>query len=104
MDEFVPKDSPRIEIGTYDEEGNVVFFVKDNGAGISLEEQKNIFKKFYQIDTTSKRKKEGSGLGLAICEGIVKKLGGAIGVKSKMGEGTMFYFTLAKEEISVKNF
>ena len=102
--EFVPNENPQIEIGTYDEDNQIVFFVKDNGSGISSEEQKNIFKKFYQIDTTSKRKKEGSGLGLAICDGIVKKLGGKIGVKSEIGKGTMFYFTLAKEEISVQNF
>ena len=102
--EFVPNNDPQIEIGTYDEGNQIVFFVKDNGSGISVEEQKNIFKKFYQIDTTSKRKKEGSGLGLAICEGIVKKLGGDIGVKSEVGKGTMFYFTLAKEKISVQNF
>ena len=101
---FVPKDYPSIEIGTYDEDNKIIFFVKDNGSGISSEEQKNIFKKFYQIDTTSKRKKEGSGLGLAICEGIIKKLGGKIGVKSEIGKGTMFYFTLAKEEISMQNF
>ena len=102
--EFVPKNNPQIEIGTYDEKNQIVFFVKDNGVGISNEEQKNIFKKFYQVDTTSKRKKEGSGLGLAICEGIIKKLGGKIGVKSKIGEGTMFYFTLTKKEIQVQNF
>ncbi|KFM16273.1 Autoinducer 2 sensor kinase-phosphatase LuxQ protein [Marine Group I thaumarchaeote SCGC AAA799-B03] len=102
--EFVPKNNPEIEIGAYDEENQIVFFVKDNGAGISNEEQKNIFKKFYQIDATSKRKKEGSGLGLAICEGIVKKLGGKIGVKSEIGKGTMFYFALSKEKIQVQNF
>lgn len=102
--EFIPKDNACIEIGTYDENNKVVFFVKDNGMGISKEEQKNIFKKFYQIDTTSKRKKEGSGLGLAICEGIVRKLGGKIGVKSDREKGTTFYFSLPKEEIPLQNF
>ncbi|AFS80859.1 PAS/PAC sensor signal transduction histidine kinase [Candidatus Nitrosopumilus koreensis AR1] len=102
--EFLPKDNAHIEIGARDENNKVLFFVKDNGMGISKEEQKNIFKKFYQIDATSKRKKEGSGLGLAICEGIVKKLGGKIGVKSDIEKGTMFYFTLPKEEIPLQNF
>lgn len=102
--EFVPTNDPCIRIGAYEEENEIVFFVKDNGSGISSEEQKNIFKKFYQIDATTKRKKEGSGLGLAICEGIVEKLGGKIKVKSKKGEGTTFYFALAKKEIPVQNF
>ena len=102
--EFVPNNDACIEIGTYDENDQIIFFVKDNGLGISKDEQKNIFKKFYQIDTTSKKKKEGSGLGLAICEGIIKKLGGKISVKSDKGRGTMFYFTLSKEQISLQNF
>ncbi|MBI1662907.1 MAG: HAMP domain-containing histidine kinase [Nitrosopumilus sp.] len=102
--EFVPNNDACIKIGTYDENDQIIFFVKDNGSGISKDEQKNIFKKFYQIDTISKRKKEGSGLGLAICEGIIKKLGGKISVKSDIGRGTMFYFTLSKEQISLQNF
>ena len=102
--EFVPNNDACIEIGTYDENDQIIFFVKDNGLGISKDEQKNIFKKFYQIDTTSKRKKEGRGLGLAICEGIIKKLGGKTSVKSDKGRGTMFYFTLSKEQISLQNF
>ena len=102
--EFVPNNDACIEIGTYDENDQIIFFVKDNGLGISKDEQKNIFKKFYQIDTTSKKKKEGSGLGLAICESIIKKLGGKISVKSDIGRGTMFYFTLSKEQISLQNF
>ncbi len=54
--EFVPNNDACIEIGTYDENDQITFFVKDNGLGISKDEQKNIFKKFYQIDTTSKKK------------------------------------------------
>ena len=68
----------------------------DNGVGISEEQQKNIFKKFYQVDTSSKRKKEGSGLGLSICEGIVRTLGGKMWVKSTINQGTTFFFDLPK--------
>ena len=101
--EFVPENDAQIQIGVFEEDEVIVFFVKDNGKGISTDEQKNIFKKFYQVDTSSKRKKEGSGLGLAICEGIVKKLDGKMRVKSELDEGTTFYFSLPKEKILVRD-
>ncbi|NIP61362.1 MAG: two-component sensor histidine kinase [Nitrosopumilaceae archaeon] len=101
---FMPESGGQIEIGATSHDNNVIFFVKDNGRGISRTEQKNIFKKFYQIDTSSRRRKEGSGLGLAICKGIVKKLGGEIWVESNMKNGTNFYFSLPKEKIKIKNY
>jgi len=55
--------------------------VQDNGPGIVKENVKVIFKKFYQIDTSTSRKRSGSGLGLAICKGITEGLGGKIRVK-----------------------
>jgi len=101
---FVPQKNGIIEIGTIDNQDFVTFYVKDNGIGISEEQQDNIFKKFYQVDTSSKRKKEGSGLGLAICEGIVKALGGKIWVNSLLNHGATFYFDLPKAKIQVENF
>jgi signal transduction histidine kinase len=61
-------------------EGNhsVVFSVSDNGPGIPIDKVANLFKKFYQIDTTLTRKHGGTGLGLAICKGIVEAHGGKI--------------------------
>ena len=99
---FLPEKNPRIEIGTKDNSDSVTFFVSDNGVGISKEQQQNIFKKFYQVDTSSKRKKEGSGLGLSICEGIVKALGGKIWVKSIVNHGTTFCFDLPKAKIPIE--
>jgi len=66
--------------------------------------KKNIFKKFYQVDTSSKRKKEGSGLGLSICEGIVKALGGNMWVNSTVNQGTTFFFDLPKAKIPIEHF
>ena len=99
---FLPENNPTLEMGAEDNSNFVTFYVKDNGVGMSEEQQENIFKKFYQVDTSSKRKKEGSGLGLAICEGIVKALGGKMWVESKLGEGTTFYFDLPKAKIPVE--
>lgn len=100
---FVPQKTGTIEIGATDNQDFVTFFVKDNGVGISEEDKHNIFKKFYQVDTSSKRKKEGSGLGLSICEGIIKAHGGKIWVNSTLNHGATFYFDLPKAKIHVEN-
>lgn len=100
---FVPPETGKITVGSKDNSDFVTFFVSDNGTGIPIEQQKNIFKKFYQVDTSSARKKEGSGLGLSICEGIIKTLGGRIWVKSTVNQGTTFYFDLPKAKIQVEN-
>lgn len=92
--DFVPTKEGRIEIGAKEEGNSVVFYVKDNGMGI-LEKRKDfVFKKFYQVDISFKRKYGGSGFGLVICKGIVENLGGKIWFESKEGEGTTFYFSI----------
>jgi signal transduction histidine kinase len=101
---FVSKKNGVIEIGAQDNSDKMTFFVRDNGVGISVEQQEHIFKKFYQVDTSSKRKKEGSGLGLSICEGIVKTLGGTMWVKSTINQGTTFFFDLPKAKIPLETF
>jgi len=98
--DFVPKDTARIEINAQMDNSEILFSVKDNGSGIKSDEQKNLFKKFYQLDTSPTRKHGGSGLGLSICKGIIEGLGGRIWVESKVGEGTTFYFVLPKEKNS----
>jgi signal transduction histidine kinase len=94
--DFVPADGGRIEIGAKDEGDSILFYLKDNGGGI-LEKRKDfVFKKFYQVDLTFKRKYGGSGFGLVICKGIVENLGGKIWFESKQGEGTTFFFSIPK--------
>ncbi len=95
--DFVPKNSGKITIGATDSDKSLECFVQDNGVGISEINQKDIFKKFYQIDTSTSRKRSGSGLGLAICKGIIEGLGGKIWVESIEGKGTKFYFTIPKK-------
>ena len=99
----LPEKGGSIEIGTQDNLDYVVFYVKDNGIGLSITQQQNIFKKFYQTDTSSKRKKDGSGLGLSICEGIVKAIGGKMWVQSTQNKGSTFFFSLPKAKIPLEN-
>jgi PAS domain S-box-containing protein len=68
--------------------------VEDTGIGISKDELKKIFTKFYQAYTGPDRKNEGAGLGLFICKEIVKKHNGDISVKSDVGKGTTFTVSL----------
>lgn len=91
---FVPEQKGIIEVGVKEDGNDILFSVKDNGIGIPKDRQEGLFKKFYQVDTSSHRKSEGSGLGLAICKGIVEGHGGKIYVESDAGKGATFYFTL----------
>lgn len=71
--------------------GDVVkFYVKDTGIGIPEDKLKNIFDRFFKVDSFT----SGTGLGLSICKSIVERLGGSIGLTSKFGEGSCFTFTL----------
>jgi len=93
--DFVPHDG-KIEINATTKNGDVLFYVKDNGKGIPKEKQDDLFKKFYQVDTSLKRSHGGTGLGLVICKGIVEALGGTIWLESQVDKGTTFYFTIPK--------
>ncbi len=74
--------------------GGIVFEVTDTGIGISRKDQPKLFTKFYQADTSAKRKYAGTGLGLAICKEIVKAHKGRVWVKSRLGHGSTFGFNL----------
>lgn len=91
---FVNEQGGKIEASAKKEDHQILFYVKDNGIGIPKDKQKDLFKKFYQIDSTLERKSVGSGLGLAICKAMMEKLGGKIWVESQEGNGSTFYFTL----------
>lgn len=68
--------------------------VTDTGMGISAEDQKQLFSKFFRVDSTLTREIGGTGLGLSICKSVIELHGGSIGVRSKLGEGSTFWFTL----------
>ena len=94
--------SPRVELGA-DLTGfenlsglNVArFWVQDNGAGLTAEQQSRLFTQFTRLHQV---RIEGHGLGLSIVQRIVTKLGGEVGVESEVGRGSRFWFTLLTQE------
>lgn len=96
--DFTAENTGRIEIGAKVQEKDILFHVKDNGVGIPKEKQSHLFTKFYQIDTSLKRKHSGSGLGLSICKGIIEGLGGKIWLESTVDVGTVVYFTIPRTD------
>ncbi|GAX61090.1 signal transduction histidine kinase [Candidatus Scalindua japonica] len=83
-----------IVVSTKSTEDEVEISVKDNGAGIFLEEQDKIFERFYQVENATTKKHYGIGLGLSICKDIIEAQGGRIWVESKGRGGSNFVFTL----------
>jgi PAS domain S-box-containing protein len=83
---------PRVELGgTEQADGMMRFWVRDNGRGLTLEEQERLFIPFTRLDRV---RAKGHGLGLSVVRRIVERLGGQVGVESATGQGSVFYFTL----------
>jgi signal transduction histidine kinase len=91
---FNPKEDKEVRIDARREEGGVRVSVHDNGPGIAPEEHHKLFRKFYQIDDDFTGQTVGMGLGLAFVKNVAEAHGGSVGVRSKPGEGSEFYFTL----------
>ena len=89
---FTPEGG-RIEVGAAPRDGFVEVSVSDTGVGIAPEDQEAVFEEFRQVGTADK-KVEGTGLGLTLCRKFVELHGGRIWVKSELGAGSTFTFTL----------
>ncbi len=88
---------PEIKVGYTEEQGNYIFYVKDNGIGIDPKFFDKIFIIFQRLH--SKTEYSGTGIGLAICKKIVDTHKGKIWVASEKGKGSTFYFSIPKHII-----
>lgn len=90
---FNRSDTPRVSITSKDSPGYFIFSVKDNGIGIEEEYLAKIFEPFQRLNVSEF---PGTGIGLAICKRIVEVHGGSIWAESEYGKGTIFFFTVQK--------
>lgn len=77
---------------------NIVIQIWDTGIGIKQEEQRDVFREFYQVSNKARNSNEGLGLGLAICQKIIELLDLSLTMRSVFGKGTVFTITLPKAD------
>jgi two-component system phosphate regulon sensor histidine kinase PhoR len=94
-------DGGTIEVGVAANDGDVRFWVRDEGLGIPEGEETKIFEKFYRLDPQMSRGVGGTGLGLYICNELVTRMGGRIWVEANGKKGSMFLFELRAAEPSL---
>ena len=85
-----------ITIGGRYNVNNVTIFVRDEGHGIAQDELDKVFERFYRVDDRLTRHAKGTGLGLYLVKAIVEAHGGQTSVKSQLGKGSTFYFTIPR--------
>ncbi|MEG4446885.1 two-component system sensor histidine kinase RppB [Microcoleus sp. AT9_B5] len=81
----------------------VVIHVQDTGCGIAAEDQKQIFDRFYRVNSSRDRVTGGSGLGLAIAQAIALAHGGSLTVQSKLGTGSIFTLRFRERNAALMN-
>lgn len=87
-------DASEIIFGCKKQKNVLMFYVEDDGIGISKDEQKNIFSIFTQLKNSNGKSEGGMGLGLAISKNYIEMLGGNIWLESEIGKGSKFYFEI----------
>ncbi|MBX9805469.1 MAG: hypothetical protein K2Y18_06935 [Alphaproteobacteria bacterium] len=103
---FTQKGQVQIKVSTVplsDQKQEIIFQVKDTGAGISEANQAHLFEETYQGTTSTLAKTQGTGLGLNMVKSLVNLMGGKLGVESTLGQGSTFWFSIPVEVCDQKN-
>ncbi len=90
-------DGGEIEVGGTVNEQSITVYVRDQGVGLSEQDQQRLFERFYRVDSALSRRTQGTGLGLFLANAIVQAHGGSMRVESHPGAGSTFYFTLPQQ-------
>ncbi len=91
----------KIDISLTENDKSVEFRVKDNGIGVPESEQHNLFNKFFRAKNAQKARPDGTGLGLFMAKKVIVAQGGALIFESKVGKGSTFGFSFAKDKLKV---
>lgn len=95
--------SGEMVIGAQQSNGELIISIKDNGPGITKEDQIRLFEKFYRVKERGTERIKGSGLGLAIVKSIAERHGGRAWVQSQRGKGTTFFISFPVQESVANN-
>lgn len=93
------QENPIIEIGSFEDDMEIIYYVKDNGVGFDMKFYTKLFEMFQRLHSDIDF--EGSGIGLAIIKKIITRHGGRVWANGEVNEGATFYFSLPKINLSV---